>query len=514
MDALIAKKRAEVMARLASMKLPGGAGASVALAPTAATAPAPSVAASSPRDALAALQARVQAKLSGLSATAAPAQPTELHPMLRGDYKAPGRSGQAPMPRISSIKANQRKEKPKRLKIEHEAPASFTDPEKNPYFDPALGAHRTAEPHARRAGKQFQFTRPGRYIEQAERLRNEAKMEQLKVEIAARAEVARLEDEVLDANAIKFSEPPEVEWWDAPFVSNGAYPRDDIVPVESLITIYVQHPVPVEPPASILSMSSVPSQLMLTRKERKKVRRQRRIESQREHREKVMLGLLPPDEPKLRMSNFMRIMANQSVPDPTKLEAEVRRQMQARLDKHVAENQARKLTKEQRVAKNESKAESEEQKGVVAAIFRVGNLQHPQHRYKVSINAKQNHLTGVALVCENLSVVVVEGPEKFIKAYKKLMLRRIDWVNGEVKLDAAASLAGGTEKAAVDWSKNSCHMIWQGAIEQRRFTQFRLRDCPTEGYAKRVLSSVGCDSYWQLAKQFDPSTAVASDLLL
>ncbi|KAJ2417476.1 U4/U5/U6 small nuclear ribonucleoprotein prp3 [Coemansia sp. RSA 2530] len=512
MDALIAKKRAEVMARLASMKLPGGVGAAPIPAPAPVSAAVSSAVAPSPRDTLAALQARVQAKLSGLSSTTAPARPTELHPMLRRDYKAPGRSGQAPMPRISSIKANQRKEKPKRLKIEHEAPASFTDPEKNPYFDPTLGAHRTAEPHARRAGKQFQFTRPGRYIEQAERLRNEAKMEQLKVEIAARAEVARLEDEVLDANAIKFSEPPEIEWWDAPFVSNGAYPQGDIVPVESLITIYVQHPVPVEPPASILSMSAAPSQLMLTRKERKKVRRQRRIELQSELRDKVKLGLLPPVEPKLRMSNFMRIMANQSVPDPTKLEAEVRRQMQARLDKHEADNQARKLTKEQRAAKHESKVESEEQKGVVTAVFRVSNLQHPQHRYKVSINAKQHHLTGVALVCENLSLVVVEGPEKFVKAYKKLMLRRIDWVNGEIKLDAVASSADG--KAEIDWSKNSCHMIWQGPIEQRRFTQFRLRDCATEGLAKRVLTSAGCDSYWQLAKQFDPSTAVASDLLL
>ncbi|KAJ2859127.1 U4/U5/U6 small nuclear ribonucleoprotein prp3 [Coemansia aciculifera] len=508
MDALIAKKRAEVMARLANMKLPGG----VNTVPAPVPAP-PAAAAASPLDTIAAIKARIQAKLSGQSTVVAPAQPTELHPMLRDDYKASARSGQAPMPRISSIKANQRKEQPKRLKIEHEAPASFTDPEKNPYFDPALGTQRTAEPHARRAGKQFQFARPGRYIEQAEKLRNEAKMEQLKVEIAARAEVARLEDEVLDANAIKFSEPPEVEWWDTPFVSNGMYPQGDVVPVESLITIYVQHPVPVEPPASILSMSSAPSQLMLTRKERKKVRRQRRIETQREHREKVMLGLLPPDEPKLRMSNFMRIMANQSVPDPTKLEAEVRRQMQARLDRHEADNQARKLTKEQRVAKNESKVESEEQRGVVAAVFRVDNLKYPQHRYKVSINAKQNHLTGVALVCEHLSVVVVEGPEKFVKAYKKLMLRRIDWVNGQVKLEAASS-AGDGGQAEIDWSKNSCHMIWQGAIEQRRFTQFRLRDCPTEGYAKRVLGSAGCESYWQLAKQFDPSTAVASDLLL
>ncbi|KAJ2746247.1 U4/U5/U6 small nuclear ribonucleoprotein prp3 [Coemansia sp. BCRC 34301] len=507
MDALIAQKRAEVMARLASMRLPvAGAQPTFSTAAPApafsATAPVP---AASPLDTIAAIKARIQAKLAGQNvetppAAPSPSQPTELHPMLRGDYKAStSRAGQASMPRISSVKANQRKEAPRRLKIEHEIPASFTDPSHNPYFDPALGTHRTAEPHARRGGRQFQFARPGRYIEQAEKLRNEAKMEQLKAEIAARAEAARLEDEVLDANAIRFTSPPGVEWWDEPFVSSGdAYPTDAIVPVESLITIYVQHPVPVEPPASILSMSAAPKQLMLTRKERKKVRRQRRIEAQREHREKVMLGLLPADAPKLRMSNFMRIMANQSVPDPTKLEAEVRKQMKARVDKHEAENRARKLTKEQRAEKNESKAESEEQKGIVAAVFRVGDLSHSQHRYKVAINAKQNHLTGVALVCPQLSVVVVEGAEKFVKAYKKLMLRRIDWTN------------------QVDDSQNSCHMIWQGAIEQRRFTQFRLRDCPTESYAKRLLGSSGCESYWQLAKQYDPSTAiaVAADLLV
>ncbi|KAJ2811812.1 U4/U5/U6 small nuclear ribonucleoprotein prp3 [Coemansia furcata] len=511
MDALIAKK-AEVMARLASMKLPGGA--SAAPVPTPVPVSTLPVAAASTFDKIAVINAQIQAKLTGQIPTVALTQLKELHPMLRNDYKASAQSGQAPMPHIFSIKANQCKEQPKRLKIEHEAPTSFTDPKKNPYFDTSLGAHRTAGPRARRAGKQFQFAKPGQYSEQADKLRNEAKMEQIKVEISARAEVARLEDEVLDANAIKFSEPPEIEWWDAPFVSNGAYPQGNVVLVESLITIYVQHLVPVEPPASILNKSSAPpSQPMLTHNERKKLRRQRRIEKQHEHCEKVMLGLLPPDEPKLRMSNFMRIMANQSVLDPTKAEAKARKQKQARVDKHKADNQARKLSKEQRVAKKKRKVEIEEQKGMVAAVFRVDNLRYPQHRYKVSVGAKENYLTGRALFCEHLSVVVVEGSERSVKAYKKLMLRRIDWVNAQVKLDAASS-AGDVEQPEVDFSKNSCHMIWQGPIERPRFSEFRLRDCSTEGDAKSALGDYGCEAYWQLAKQFDTSATIASDLLL
>ncbi|KAJ2468944.1 U4/U5/U6 small nuclear ribonucleoprotein prp3 [Coemansia sp. RSA 2322] len=450
--------------------------------------------------------------------------------MLRGDYKASGtnmRAGLASMPRISSVKANQRKEAPKRLKIEQGAPASYTDPEKNPYFDTTLGgARRTAEPRGRRAGKQFQFVKPGRFVEQAERLRNEARLEQLKTEIAARADAARLEDEVFDAHAIRFSEPPEVEWWDAPFVSNSEYNK--VVANAPLITIYIQHPVPVEPPVSIQGAGvAVPSQLILTRKERKKVRRQRRLEAQREHREKVMLGLLPPDEPKLRLSNFMRIMANQSVPDPTRLEAEVRKQMQARAEKHEAENKARMLTKEQKTEKNVSKLEKEESKGIVAAVFRVDKLKHVQHRYKVSVNAKESHLTGTAIVCPQMSVVVVEGPEKYIKAYTKLMLRRIDWTDSQPRLDAAPpsqrspAVAADSEEqqqrqqepTEMDYSQNACHLIWQGEIEQRRFAQFRLHDCPTETMARRRLGSVGCESYWALAKQFTASAIAGSDVV-
>ncbi len=38
--------------------------------------------------------------------------------------------------------------------------------------------------------------------------------------------------------------------------------------------------------------------VMLTRKERKKLRRQTRTEAQREIQEKIRLGLMPPPEPK------------------------------------------------------------------------------------------------------------------------------------------------------------------------------------------------------------------------
>ncbi|KAJ1876050.1 U4/U5/U6 small nuclear ribonucleoprotein prp3 [Coemansia sp. RSA 990] len=507
-NAEIARKRAEVMARIAKMNLPSAKSA----APQPRSVP-NKTGASSTQDMIAAARARIEAQLKkqGLSKPTEMNKANEIHPMLRDDFtfklsnkhKKPRLST---MPPVSSIKANQRKPEIAKLKVEHTVPEGYTDPSQNPYFDPSLGRNSHKPQTHRRRNKPFSFIRPGRYVEKAEKERAAAKMEQLKQEIASNAEQEKLEEEAMDLGGIRFAEPPEVEWWDAPFLQEPNYKSEfKITGPESLCSIYVQHPVPIEPPLAIRNQSQAPAQLILTRKERKKLRRQRRLEEQQEKRDKVMLGLLPPPPPKLKMSNFMRVMANDSTLDPTKMEAEVRRQMQARKDKHEADNQARKLTKEQRREKNEIKEKEEERKGMVRAAFRVDKLEHPRHWYKVSMNAQQMRLTGTALSCPaaKQALVIVEGSAKNIKAYKKLMLRRIDWTMSEMDLETDAQVSD-------DYSENQCHLIWQGDVDARQFTQFRQRTCPTESQAKSWLAKAGCDALWQLAKQYDPNDSITA----
>ena len=88
--------------------------------------------------------------------------------------------------------------------------------------------------------------------------------------------------------------------------------------------------------------------MFLTKKERKKLRRQNRREAWKEKQDKIRLGLLPPDEAKVKMSNLMRVLGNEAVLDPTKVEASVREQMAKRLANHEKMNAERKLTPEQR----------------------------------------------------------------------------------------------------------------------------------------------------------------------
>ena len=53
----------------------------------------------------------------------------------------------------------------------------------------------------------------------------------------------------------------------------------------------------------------------------------------------------------------MNVLTNESIKDPTAVENRVKREIQQRVDKHLAQNEARKLTKEQKHEKLWNKQE-------------------------------------------------------------------------------------------------------------------------------------------------------------
>ena len=82
------------------------------------------------------------------------------------------------------------------------------------------------------------------------------------------------------------------------------------------------------------------------------------------------MGLIPPDPPKVRLANLMKVLTNDAIQDPTRVEARVRREVAMRKHNHDKMNNERKLTDEQRREKIETKKVEEERKGLVGAIFR------------------------------------------------------------------------------------------------------------------------------------------------
>lgn len=166
--------------------------------------------------------------------------------------------------------------------------------------------------------------------------------------------------------------------------------KDEINPdkFDTLVTLYVHHPVVIQPPGEANAAPVVRS-LMLTTKERKKMRRQRRAEALKDKRDKIRLGLLEPDAPKgksfvsvyvywqcvlihtlVKISNLMRVLGEEAIQDPTKVEAKVRKEMELRQKMHDKANEQRKLTPEERRAKILNKLKEDQKTSNEVAVFK------------------------------------------------------------------------------------------------------------------------------------------------
>jgi len=87
-------------------------------------------------------------------------------------------------------------------------------------------------------------------------------------------------------------------------------------------THLIEHPVMKQPPFDPRSTIVVP--LMLTKDERKKLRRRQREEVRKDREERILMGIDPPIPNKVRISNLMRVLTSESVKDPTAIERKVR----------------------------------------------------------------------------------------------------------------------------------------------------------------------------------------------
>ncbi|XP_009876662.1 PREDICTED: U4/U6 small nuclear ribonucleoprotein Prp3 [Apaloderma vittatum] len=398
--------------------------------------------------------------------------------------------------RMPTLKANIRAVKREQFKQQlKEKPSE--DMESNTYFDP-----RVSITPAQRQKRTFKFHEKGKFEKIAQRLRTKAQLEKLQAEISQAARKTGIHTStklalITPKKELKEGEIPEIEWWDSYIIPNGldlkggtSSKRDEYFGITNL----VEHPAQLSPPVD--SDTPVTLGVYLTKKEQKKLRRQTRREAQKELQEKVRLGLMPPPEPKVRISNLMRVLGTEAVQDPTKVEAHVRAQMAKRQKAHEEANAARKLTAEQRKAKKVKKLKEDVSQGVHIAVYRVRNLSNPAKKFKIEANAGQLYLTGVVVLHKDVNVVVVEGGPKAQKKFKRLMLHRIKW-------DEQTSNTKGEDDDESDEESvkktNKCSLVWEGTAKDRSFGEMKFKQCPTENMAREHFKKHGAEHYWDLA---------------
>ena len=444
-----------------------------------------------------------------------------LHPALMGESGQDSRAAkgrQAMQPKFATTMANRRTESPlptpKPAKGKKQLDLSGPSAEEtrsNPYFDPSLGA-KTATLKAR-IPRQLVFNQKGKYIQQATALRRIAAIEAMKKRIAESSRKAGLEEDLDTEKAFLVPVPPEIEWWDEGLVAGPDYSKiesDDGLKIDtpdSIVTVYIQHPVALEPPQE--KNMPAPKPMFLTPTEQAKIRRQRRMADLKEQQAKVRLGLEPAPPPKVKKSNLMRVLGEEAVKDPTAVEARVNREIAERAQAHLDMNEERKLTKEQRHDKLAENQAGDASRGIYTSVYKIDSLANGRHRFKISKNAEQMALTGICILHPKFNLVVVEGGLHSIRFYKKLMLNRIDWTENS----APNSVREGNKEALASWLQaedekgelkdlglNKCTLVWEGEEKARAFRKWGSRVCETDAAAREVLGRAKMETFWTLAK--------------
>ena len=84
--------------------------------------------------------------------------------------------------------------------------------------------------------------------------------------------------------------------------------------------------------------------------------------------------MMPPPLPKIKLSNYMKVMGREAVADPSRVEARVKKMVEKRLNDHLKRNEDNKLTREQKEAKMKRKHERDLQDECRVALFRIEDL--------------------------------------------------------------------------------------------------------------------------------------------
>lgn len=456
---------------------------------------------------LAQLQAQIQSKIGALKTQissvdetdATPSKPVPL--LLDNEGRAIDVSGkQLLYPQHQpTLKANIRAQKKMDVKsteklisgISSVVPVASEESGESKFFDDRLTLPKVKGLERRK--KPLKFNDPGKYVAIASRERMQAQLAKLQEEIAEKARktgistaarLAKLTGAVGTPLDKSEENIPDLEWWDSMVLEdfeNHEDPYDSKIKSESISNL-IEHPTQMRCPTDPLENLMMP--VFLTKKERKKLRRQNRREAWKEKQERVRLGLDASPAPKVRISNLMRVLGVEAVQDPTKVEAHVRLQMAKRLKSHHDANLSRKLTPEQKKEKKKRKIEEDTSLGVHVSLYRVDCLGNQSKRFKVDTVAKQLHMTGIIAMFREGNVILVEGGPKQQKKYRRLMMHRIKWSEDPVK--------------DRDDVMNKCVLVWEGLVKKRSFNDLKFKMFKTEEMVREYFKKYGVQHYWDL----------------
>ena len=258
--------------------------------------------------------------------------------------------------------------------------------------------------------------------------------------------------------------------------------------------------------------------------------------------------------PYIRPSTLERQMAHlDALGSPTELYQKAFKQIQERVLNHIQQNIANMLTPEQRRDKRlhkiiaEQQSIDEGQAAITMRIYRVGTLNSPLNRKNIILNAKQQRLTGVMLLCKDVgNIVILEGGPRGLKKLDHMILSRLKYENtGNIGIHVLEKLqeqsanhddmsddgdAGNDNNdnnqdhnennkeskkqlalpefiSTIDPTfgrspHNDALLVWCGNFKQRYFEDFHIKKANSSFHLKNILKKFGLENVYDASIQY------------
>ena len=261
---------------------------------------------------------------------------------------------------------------------------------------------------------------------------------------------------------------------------------------------YTQHPTPQINSAKDKE-DSTNLQFVLTKKEKRSLKKIYQEQKRKDEQEKIKLGLMKPKERKLKYSNMIQLF-NGAIENPSQIYQKVENSYKEREKRMLEENEKNKLTKEQRRIKFREKIDKDQEKGLYGYFLKIEKIYDVEnyHRFNswMKIFCKKHKISGFLIhfykKLENYAYL--EGGQKALNKIQKrignklkieqnnLKKREEDKKNKEKndkeenndKTNKKKNENNNNDSININKNNFSCELRWKGIIKKKNFYQFQV----------------------------------------
>lgn len=262
---------------------------------------------------------------------------------------------------------------------------------------------------------------------------------------------------------------PLIEWWDRDLTNSYNEKYNEEALKEPVKAFELPCPGQLNSTTHLVTMH-------LTPKEKKKLKRLKKLNKQKEMQDKIKLGLIEAPQAKTKLANLMKIMSKELALDPSKTEQEIMEKYNKRIEMHLKRNEENKLNHKEKVERTLRKLRRDSARETRVAVFKFEFFSSAKIRFKIMKNANQLALVGVCLIPPPSlpGIIIVQGGKRALKFFSRLCLHRIQWESGK------------------------CEQVWTSEIKEANFFKFKLVNVENEVEIKRILDKKGSGNYWDL----------------